>query len=90
MAKPERDPAAYVGTKLALELIHTATFEHARVRQLADGQHPPRDKIIGAAHRRLTEEMERIKARQQASEEFQRKYGRPPTDEPDDDATPGH
>jgi hypothetical protein len=85
--KPERDPALYVGTRLAVELINTATFDNSRVRELADGERPRRDDIIEAAHGRLTKEMEQVKARRKRSAEFREKHGReePEADDGDSD-----
>jgi predicted ThiF/HesA family dinucleotide-utilizing enzyme len=83
MAKPARDPALFVGTRLAVELIQTARVNHERVRELADGERPRHDDIIEAAHRRLSKEVEKIEARRTSGEEFRKKYGTSEADESD-------
>lgn len=60
------EPGVYAGTRLALELIQTATSDDERIRELAEGQRPQPDDIIEAAHRRLAMEVEKI-AQQRAS-----------------------
>lgn len=83
--RPQREPARYAGTKLALDFLAELRTNRQRLTELTDGHGAHIDDVLRAAHARLGKEVQRREDQHHRAAEFFEEHGRDPADGDDDD-----